>query len=180
VIFLTDRASQRISTATQGEAKVHRLCAQDGACKQGQHGEGIRVGASNARDGAGHTLASEEDGGRLAPQFKTFKNPSKKTRLTCDAGFPNIGIPEPPFAFVGLTGVARDIARAIAATAEGGPRRLRVNPAPHTELSGVRGDKTHLPVIASQNGNRENSVCLPINLKPTMLRGAPVRGAPTF
>jgi len=37
-----------------------------------------------------------------------------------------------------------------------------------------------LPVIASQNGNRENSVYLRINLKMTMLRGAPVRGAPTF
>ena len=91
-----------------------------------------------------------------------------------------IVIPEPPFAFVGLMGVARDIARAIAATAEGGPRRLRVNPALHTELSGVRGDKTHILVGDSQNGIRENSVYLRINLKKTMLRGAPVRGAPTF
>ena len=139
------------------------------------------MGASNARDGAGHALASGEDGGRLAPQFKTFKNPSKKTRLTLRCRLPEpIVIPEPPFAFVGLTGVARDIARAIAATAEGGPRRMRVNSALHTELSGVRGDKTHLLVIASQNGNRENSVYLRINLKMTMLRGAPVRGAPTF
>jgi len=106
-------------------------------------------------------------------------SPKRKPDLRCRLPEP-IVIPEPPFAFVGLTGIARDIARAIAATAECGPRRLRVNPALHTELSGVRGDKTHLLVSASQNGNRENSVYLQINLKMTMLRGAPVRGAPTF
>jgi hypothetical protein len=117
----------------------------------------------------------------LAPQFKTFQKPLQEnpTPPAPPASRTNV-IPEPPFAFVGLMGVARDIARAIAATAEGGPRRLRVNPALHTELSGVRGDKTHILVGDSQNGIRENSVYLRINLKKTMLRGAPVRGAPTF
>jgi len=126
-------------------------------------------------------LRSWEDGGRLAPQFKTFHRPLQEnpTPPAPPASRTNV-IPEPPFAFVGLMGVARDIARAIAATAEGGPRRLRVNPALHTELSGVRGDKTHILVGDSQNGIRENSVYLRINLKKTMLRGAPVRGAPTF
>jgi hypothetical protein len=119
--------------------------------------------------------------GTFGATIQNFQKPLQEnpTHLRCRLPEP-IVIPEPPFAFVGLTGVARDIARAIAATAEGGPRRLRVNPALHTELSGVRGDKTHLLVIASQNGNRENSVYLRINLKMTMLRGAPVRGAPTF
>jgi len=90
-----------------------------------------------------------EDGGRLAPQFKTFQKPLQENPTHVRRRLPEpIVIPEPPFAFVGLMGVARAIARAIAATAEGGPLRLRVNPALHTELSGVgsRGDKTHLLV----------------------------------
>jgi len=56
--------------------------------------------------------------------------------------------------------VAWGIARAIAATAECGPLRLRVNPALRTELSGVgsRGDKTHLLVSHSQQQARKFSV----------------------
>jgi len=134
------------------------------------------VGASNARDGAGHTLAFM---GRRGT-FGASKTPPRKPDSTCAAGFPNQRHTRATIAFVGLMGVAWDIARAIAATAEGGPRRLRVNPALNTELSGVRGDKTHLLLNDSQNGNRENSVYRRINLKMAMLRGAPVRGAPMF
>jgi len=122
-----------------------------------------------------------EDGGRLTPQFKTIQKPLQEnpTHVHCRLPEP-IVIPEPPFAFVGLMGVARATARAIAATAEGGPLRLRVNPALHTGLSGVGSRQNPSFGHRSRNANRENSVYLRINLKVTMLRGAPVRGAPTF
>jgi len=90
----------------------------------------------------------------LAPQFKTFQKPLQEnpTPSAPPASRTNV-IPEPPFAFVGLIGVAQDIARAIAATTEGGPLRLRVNPALHTELSGVRGDKTWLLISHPKTGS---------------------------
>jgi hypothetical protein len=134
--FATLRAYRSISTAAQGEAGVKATTA----CAH-RTGRASRVSTARGSEWAHPTREkvpdirsrSCEDGGRLAPQFKTTQKPLHVRRRLPEP----IVIPEPPFAFVGLMGVARATARAIAATAEGGPLRLRVNPALHTRLSGV-------------------------------------------
>jgi len=147
-------------TATQGEAgvKVTTACAH-------RTGRASMVSTARGSEWAHPTREkvpdirsrSCEDEGRLAPQFKIFQKPLQEnpTRVRRRLPEPTV-IPEPPFGFVGLMGVARAIARAIAATAEGGPLRLRVNPALHTV--GSRGDKMAFGQRFSKREPRKFSV----------------------